>query len=453
MSLFVTTDEIDPVSFTVNVTFSSIVNEVAVAGKTTMITLQSGNIDRNQDIRVSDETQRNKGIHVKAEGNKTISISGLNSDSLTADSFLALPCVSYSQYAPEKYKYYVFSTNVKNTTEPYYSRFLIVPCEDNTTVTITASHSLTVQADISRSNTAFQILENSTGKIFINRLETVLFESTKDLTGTMLESNKLITVIVGHECGQAPDSVSACGILVEQVPPDITYGQLFLTAPLQFRQSGEKYRIASVSKSTNRINVTCTTERMNPRSIINCELKERDYCEFDTVGVPTHRQTGDYRRDFCCIESEFPVTVMQYTKSYTAGDISSRGHPAMLYVPPVTQYLNDFTVTTNQLQTSTNGYISYAISSQFFSNTVDSRNLLINGTNFTPDSGYSHIYCSDYSKVCGYGAYSSLSIGDHRVQYDRNNSGFFLFVYEVDNDVSLEYPAGLELEAIGCKNI
>ena len=466
IALFVTTDDSDPVSFTVEApnvpTLFPPVTDMAVAGQTTVITLPTNDANptvESQDIRVFQELQRNKGIRVKAEAGKTISVYGLNDDDVSTDAFLALPCVDYSENAPDDYVYYIFSADVDRTTvsEQFQSRFMIVPCEDGTEINLIPTRTLTISADISSTGFAAQIgptIGILEFKISLDSLETVMFQSPDDLTGTILESNKPITVLVGHECGQVPSNVSACDVLVEQVPPHIAYGKVFLTAPLQFRESGERYRIGSVSNSPNEVTVTCTSERGGtPENRLSQTLTRGQFAEFDTSGDRTPDPTDNYRREYCCIESSLPVTVMQYTKGHSFDEVFDRGDPAMLYVPPVTQYLNDFTLTTaKQVRTTFQGFLSYTIASQFFTDPiVDGRKLLVNGTVFEPDSGYSPIYCSDTSIVCGYGAYSALPQGDHAIVYDQAGAGFYPFVYGLDIEISFEYPSGFELEPEGCK--
>lgn len=430
----------------------------AVAGRTTLVRLPANDKDRSQDIRVSNEDQKNRGIHVKAEGNKTITVFGLNEDIHSADAFLALPCINYEQYAPRSYTYYIFSANA-NLPLSLHSRFLIVPCDNDTKIKITPSQTLTIPADFSSNGRAKTIGPNELlvkdGDILVHRLQTVMFQTTDDLTGTILESDKPITVIVGHQCGQVPEDKKACDILVEQVPPHITYGQKFFTTPLQTRRSGETYRVGSVSKKDGgvHINVTCTSEKppWEQRLVVqNHSLKAGGFYEFSTNNVSENSQ-----REFCCIESDSPVTVMQYAKGH--GVDTKSGDPSMLYIPPVAQFLNSYTITTGQQVNSStkfNNYVNYAIASQFFSNTSESRsNLLSNGTPFNLNGSYLPIYCSDLETICGYGAYSSIPAADNRFHYNQDKAGFFLFVSGIASEISYEYPAGFELEAIGSKFI
>ena len=170
--------------------------------------------------------------------------------------------------------------------------------------------------------------------------------------------------------------------------------------------------------------------------------------------------TPGFRRDFCCIETTKPAIVMMYSKGHSLDEITlpgvtgTQGDPFMLLVPPVSQYSNDYTVTTaKQIRTDFIGHISFAIPVQFFDNSTISRNALtINGTTFTPDSGYYPMLCSN-NQTCGYGAYSSLPVGDHQVSYNVSGAAINLFAYGFLREISFAYPAGFEMQAIGGKSV
>ena len=106
-ALFVTTDDPDPVSFTVEY-FGTTVTDEARRGQTTLVQLPIGRSSEPGDVRVTDESQRNKGIRVKAEGDRLLTVYGINDADVSTDAFLALPC---HQYPILEYKYFVFSTS------------------------------------------------------------------------------------------------------------------------------------------------------------------------------------------------------------------------------------------------------------------------------------------------------------------------------------------------------
>ena len=457
VALFVTTDDPGPVEFTVEYLGRTGTFE-ARRGRTT-ITDMPVSENMAEDIRIRTEGERNKGVHVKATcSTSLLTVYGINDARVSTDAFLALPC---HRYPVVQYKYFVFSTFTELSTGTFQSRFLIVPCEDDTRVTLQPTQLIQADPDLTGQTVPQPIPAGHQLDITMNRLQTAQFNSADDLTGTIVMSNKPISVFVGHECGQIPGDVTGCDHLVEQVPPDATWGTQFFTAPLDVRESGERYRVGTVSDN-NQVTVTCTLEgQRTPHLQMTRTLQSQlgqNYFEFDTIGDNTNGVTPSYRRDFCCIETTKPAIVMMYSKGHSVDEIilqginGTQGDPFMLLVPPVSQYSNDYTVTTaKQVRTDFIGYISFTIPIQFFDNsTCFHKALTVNETTFMPDSGYYPIVCSN-NQTCGYGAYSGLPVGDHQLSYKVPRAAMSLFVYGFFREISFAYPAGFEMQPIGGK--
>ena len=457
-SLLVTTDDPAPVEFTVEY-FGTMQTGEAIKGDVFRVILPVG---ETTDIRVNGEDERNKGIRVKAtDPTKLLTVYGINDAEVSTDAFLALPC---HRYPVTQYKYFVFSTSTVSMTGTFRSRFLIVPCEDTTSVTIRPTQQIQANTDLTGLPVPTLVNAGDQVIITVNRLQTAQFNSDMDLTGTVIESDKPISVFVGHECGQVPSGRTACDHLVEQIPPDATWGTQFFTAPLDVRESGERYRVGSVVDN-NQVTVTCTTEgQSSPSQAITRTLQSQrgqNYMEFDTVGdtsTPPDGVTPNYRREYCCIETTKPAIVMMYSKGHSLDEITlqdvtgTQGDPFMLLIPPLSQYSNDYTATTaKQVNTGFLGHISLTLPIQFFDNSTVSRNrLTVNGTTYFPDSGYSPILCSN-NQICGYGAYSELPVGSHQVNYNMPGAAMNLFVYGFLREISFGYPTGFEMQPVGGK--
>ena len=463
-ALFVTTNDPGQVDFTVEY-FGTTQSFEARSGSTTSVNLPVGKPGEIGDIRVRDEAERTKGVRVKAtDPSKLLTVYGINNADVSTDAFLALPCHRYTNVA---YKYFVFSANTESTTGTFQSRFLVIGCEDATTVTIRPKQQILLSTDLTGAPVPININPNPTqpmnsGSFTIDQLQTAQFSSPNDLTGTIIESDKPISVFVGHECGQVPDTATECDHLVEQIPPSATWGTQFFTVPLDVRESGERYRIGTVTDD-NQITVTCSTEgqttpRLQMTETIHSQRNLQQYVEFDTISDSTDGITDSYRRDFCCIETTKPAIVMMYSKGHSVDEITlpgvtgAQGDPFMLLIPPVSQYSNDYTVTiAKQVRTDFIGHIGIALPIQFFDNsTIDRSAVTINETTFTPDSGYFGIYCSN-GQICAYGAYSEVPAGSHEVRYVMAGTGMNLFVYGFLREISFAYPAGFEMQAIGGK--
>ena len=462
--LLVATDEPDPVSFTVKY-LGETMNKTARQGQTVRIVIQIEN--EGSDIRVKRINERNKGIHVKAEGKKLLTVYGINDARTESEGFLALPCHNYPGIS--KYNYSVFSMKTIHPNELFSSRFLIVGCEADTTLKVipTARVQLPNSTGSIKKQIGPNLGDSAKEETFtIRSLETLMLESPDDLTGTIIRSDKPISVFVGHECGRVPDNKGRCNHLVEQIPPDITWGKKFFTVPLGLRESGERYRIWSFANKTvpTVVTVTCTTEgETQPSLEMNETIIKKNYTEFDTIGRSSVGGNSTYRRDFCCIETTKPSIVMMYAKGKSVDMVSlpgvtgNLGNPAMVLVPPMSQYSNNFTISTVRNLTVANAlysYISYALPIEYFDNTdADRAAFTVNNSDFTPDSNYHPIFCSN-RQICGYGAYSPINKeGNHIVRYNKMTAGMYLYVYHFmkksTGDITspmIAYPAGFSLD-------
>ena len=282
LSIFVTTTESEPVAFAVsavNFSFTGTARSTSSVKVAIPTTLQVaiGNNDRE------------KGIRVKAEGDKTIVVYGLSYHSLTSDAFLALPC---SNLAVDEYEY--FAVSYSN------SLILIVACENDTLVTTPTE--------------SFVLQQQQTYQIY----------RSVDLTGTRVVSNKPISVFGASQCSHIPAMVGGCDHLTEQIPPTVTWGTRFLVASLLGRESGERIRVISSRGATFTLNCTSFS---NPRdySLPN----PGDWEEFEIQAD-----------DFCSIESSSPIYVSQYASGSFADN--RPGDPFAMMIPPIEQYSNNY---------------------------------------------------------------------------------------------------------------
>ena len=257
--MFVTTSEPEPVNFDITASgfrFSG----VATSNTSTRVILPS-------TLEVQSITDREKGIHVKAEGEHKIVVYGLSYAQATSDAFLALPCNSL---AVEEYEYYSVAYTVILDLE---SLLLIVACEDNT------------------------LLSTPNGTITLNRLQTYQIESLVDLTGTRITTSKPVSVFSSQECVHVPVEIGACDFITEQVPPTSTWGNRFLIASLLGRNSGERIRVLA---STQNSVVTVNCNRDERRSTFNLR-SAGNWTEFQVAS-----------NDYCVIEASSPIFVAQY---------------------------------------------------------------------------------------------------------------------------------------------
>ena len=381
LRLFVTTPEQNPVNFSVTTLTGFNFDGTATRQSTTTVILPSA-------LQVQSNTQRNKGIHIKAEENKRIVVYGLNYQQFTSDAFLALPC---ERSAVDQYEYYALTYHA--STLP--SNILIVACEDNTTVT-TPSTTVT-----------------------LNRQQTYLISKLGDLSGTRVVSTKPISFFSGHECTQIPTGIRACDILTEQLPPTNTWGNLFLGASFLGKSSGALYRVLTAHDSTTVI-VNCTT------------MTRPTTYTLSTAG--SWQQFRASANSFCSIESNNPVLVMEYAQGF---DLDSVGDPLMTMIPPVEQYSNNYVF--NVLPEFRTNYITIYVAPEHFqpqSIFVDKSDLLANS--------WTAVYCST-GTLCGYITRQSLSAGEHRLYHEDADARVGVSAYGFNRANSYGYPGGLQL--------
>ena len=458
--LYITTNEPNPVAFRVELRNGSTIHTgTATYGSTSIVS-----VPIEMRVAASSDAELDKGIHVTTVNqNEQITVFGLNDESVSADGFLALPCHSYeSVTAPPDgvgYQYFIFSSSAQAN---FQSRFLIVPCQDDTLIDVTPTQTIDLTAEVFTPTLLLLLRAGNTVRLTGQTGQTILMQSPDDLTGTIIVSNKPVSVFTGHECGLVPSALTSCDHLVEQVPPHVTWGTVFLTAPLGLRQSGEHYRVGSIYDGT-KVTATCTQQETEVVRILGPETINRgEYFSFDTLNNPLVGSLPiipreDYRPEFCCIQTSEIATVMGYARGHSLDEIpgpgGAQGDPFMMLIPPVTQYFNNYTITQSA---QFNGYISTLIPEPFFANTVSNRNnVLLDGAQFEPSDGYFPINCKDGGNdtVCGYGAYSDISdTGDHTVVYDGGPaSPLHVYVYGFGREISYGYPAGMELQPIGCE--
>ena len=215
-------------------------------------------------LQVASVNERNKGISIETTGD--VYVHGLSYNSVSSDSYLALPCLALPV---DEYEYFAISYEALSS---YPATILVVACENATSVTIGST------------------------SITLNSMETYLISSsTTDLTGTRITSSKPVSVFSGVDCTNVPINVRYCDHLVEQVPPTVTWGSRFFVSSLNGRNSNQLIRVISARTAT--VNVTCNTTL----SVSEFQLTSGN---FQTFEIPVN--------SYCSIESTGPVLVAQY---------------------------------------------------------------------------------------------------------------------------------------------
>ena len=120
-SLLITTDQPDPVWFTVTITNPPFERNTSVEyGRITTITLPS-------DIRIEGDRDKDKGIHIKTIAGELISVYISDAVDTSGGLQLALPCNSYAR---ERYHYHLPPISASGEQQLDNSVLLLVGCQE-----------------------------------------------------------------------------------------------------------------------------------------------------------------------------------------------------------------------------------------------------------------------------------------------------------------------------------
>ena len=346
-------------------------------------------------LEVTSNTQRNKGIRVKAEGDRKIVVYGMSYQQHSTDAFLALPCISL---AIDSYEYY----GVTYSSPRWDGDILLVGCEDQTLVT------------------------TPTTTFTLNRQETYLI-SRSDITGYKVTATKPLSFFSNQRCTNIPSNSGACDHLTEQIPPTFTWGHEFFAASLQGRTSGELFRVVAAQDSTV-VRVKCNTLRQT--SVYNL-ASAGNWQEFRISS-----------NSFCSIEANSPILVMQFG---LGNSIDSVGDPLMMMIPPVEQYSNNYVL--NVLSSFATNYITIYVAAKYY----QSQDIVIDNTN-QRNAVWTAVRCVNNS-VCGYITRVSLAAGEHHLYHQNPEARVGVSAYGFNSYNSYGYSGGLKLTPIQCEYV
>ena len=351
-------------------------------------------------ITQSNFENREKGIHVYTTGDETIFVIGENFiHPLNYGTFLAYPCITVAGDA--SYEYYVVSTD--DPTDFLHSQFLLVGCEDDTTITVTPSQSVTIPQDPQTSMTTSVTVEANTmsDEFTLNQLQTLLVSSVDDLTGTKIVSNKPLTVISGHECANVPSSESGCEPLALHVPPLATWGTKFLLAPFAGRTGVQNFKAISAEAAS--IIYTCGTTSRGAQGVTTLEINTDEYCY---------------------VESSQPLLLVQLS---TGGSIDSKGDPAVAMISPIDQYVSEIAFFSLPTSNFPSNYISVTVSAEHY----DAESIMLDEAAI--DCEWQEIR-NDEEEIVGYGCSKEVTSGannptQHSVTHTGANGLLSVLVY------------------------
>lgn len=328
---------------------------------------------------------------------------------------------TYLAYPPSDidslYEYVVVSLE-----DLFNSQFLLVGCNDNTTVTIVPSVEVSIPQDVDSVESEMIVLEVGDRYSFtLDELQSLLVSNFFDLTGTKIVSNKPLTVISGHECASLQGSFENCEHLAFQTPPSATWGTQFLLAPFAGRSGPQKFRL--VSREPTSVEYNCGSG-----------MQSTD------VGLSTNLLTDHY----CAIESQNPIFVVQIASNFAEDGL---GDPAIALVSPIDQYVSESKFVVLSASFFSSSKISVTVPTEYFTPS----NILLDGAQL--DCEWEDILFED--ETVGYGC-SFIVSASESLQYhimSHNDSGkISVLVYGFSNDpfaLGYAYLAGQSFTQTG----
>ena len=324
---------------TYNVTYSG----TTATGTVTNTTLAKLSISTDLVVVDSSYQNRNKGIHVSA--NSEISVLLINYQSNSIGDYFAYPHL-IQNLTLAQYQYYAVSTGTLAISDQSLSEVLLIGTENNTTVTVVPTQNIAVPQNVQFfSSPEINVAANTPFSFTLHKMQTFLFGAPlNDITGTSIVSDKPLTVISGHECGNVPDNVAYCQHITEQIPPTVNWGQQFLLTPYSGKPV-QYYKIITAEIHTT-YNFTCgryntTTQYLNAAG-----------------SSFTHSTSGS---SYCSISSDKPILVTQLGAGHNLGNT---GDPVISVVPSVDQYSQESVFVSPNINGITSHYVNIAATNQ-----------------------------------------------------------------------------------------
>ena len=319
ITLHITTDQ-STTHFTVETMFPGVVNygfnetspgvysrnETAHNGSFTEIILPFGD-NGGPNIAVlndgsSNETERRKGVFIEAETGHELTVyaTGFDTPFPTIGTYMAIAC---AEFTVAKYEYFVFTLLSESTNND--NQILITPCEDNTRVSVRPSRAFSHPDWVNPSHGNTDPTSTSGRDVseygrLLNRFDTLMLSSEEDLTGSIIISDKPLSVLVRSHS-------------VTQIPPHPTYGDLFVL-PNVNKQSLVIYAIGSLTDGV-RLSFFCNC---TPPNNVMGSVTSNNEVEIGNDTAVVNR--GQFVQcflptelDMCIVQSSQPVIAMVET--------------------------------------------------------------------------------------------------------------------------------------------
>ena len=439
--LWITTKEPTPVNFEVFTIDRLFASNSAAPGQVTYIhiPLEFVVFDSSED---SMSDSRFKGIRIKAQDNRIITVFGQHEEIASNDAYLALPIILLPE--GRSYEYIVASILGDSGTiaQSKDSVALIIGTENDTEIMLEPSTIIT--HPFAPNDTYIPGAPVQFRTVIIQRFQSFYLQVRGgDISGTRIIANKPISVFSGHECANVPSFSEPCDMLIEQIQPIDTWGTEVVTIPLRTRNGGDIIKIFASQDSTT-VSVTYTN------TVNGIVTSDPSF----TLNANSYREISI--EDFSLIQSNYQIGVFQFSRSFRT-DNNIISDPFILSVPSREQYRNSYVVAPAPFDPSLEGiipggvsYVNYtniAVPAEYFNaSLITINNNAINASEFMP------IRRVDNS-IWGYGAQLLLNQGAQVIKHEDPNAAFSVTMYGFSNQMSWGCTGGTGLAPVPLRKL
>ena len=370
----------------------------------------------------------NRTVIVEAEKGKKIIVYGVNEQFKTADAFLVFPTIDGLLNNITRYKY-VVGSYITGGSQTGFLAIIPHSKEGKTKVTINFHLKGTSYQDTARNTVYFN---NSVVFLSLNSSEIVYLRGQGDLTGTVIATDKPVSVFSGLRCSYVPQYILACDHLVEQIPPVSTWGTRFVTVPLKGRRAFDVFRFITANNCTDVI-VSCMNSNGSHTTSRTFTLNDAQYHEVNI--------TSD---EYCLVKSTDRLLVIQYSVGRDA-DGNHTGDPFMAILPPMGLLSGNLTFANfDSPVQSYQHYVNIVVPAEFFQpDEVYFNNIKL--TQIASDI----VPILDGSKVAYYCVQLTVGAGSHTLRHANPYAHIGILVYGFAYGASYGYPAAYPTESFG----
>ena len=398
---------------------------------------------KGSDISINSDNIRDRAVVVKSVNNDSLSIVAYVEEFISSDTYKVLPCIllpveTYDYYAVSvpiaKIPVYDYDNGMSNDEEfkepQGNSAIVIVTSERETVLNITLTQTVEITAEdllLQIPEGKFEVGHTVTVKL-LNQAQTLYIGSENDLTGSRVTSDKPISFISGHECGNIPEGINYCDQLVEQIPPTATWGKTFILRTIAGRTAYDIIKVLASQDNTD-VTVSCTN------ILLTFSISKG---EFRDVNVSSNNS--------CFFSSTRPVLLVQFSVASNIDGVL-QGDPLMVVIPPIEQYRSNYSVSipSPSLDLIQLNYINIMVPIG-----VDPSGIRLNGSDLS-NVIFTSIPCgSNIEGSCGSTALVPFSEVQSSLTHTDPSATFGAIVYWLAFRVGSGYFAGMTQKPIAC---